>query len=152
MMHQISMTKAWVLSALCAVSVAQAAPAPSEEASDPKSKIIGTWQWTLPGTQCTETYDYRPDGTLKVVSGEEKSDNTYTVTAADGSAGFVKVDATIVKDYGGEDCTESTENNTGGSHVVYVLFDPSGNQQVMCQSQALNTCVGPLERVGGVSQ
>lgn len=136
---------------LCAVSGAYAAPAPGEEASDAKSRIVGTWRWTLPGTQCSETYDYRPDGTLHVVSGEEKSDNRYTAAPVEGGPGFVKIDATIVKDHGGEDCTESKEDNTGGNHIVYILFDPSGNQHVMCPSPTLNTCVGPLQRVGGVS-
>lgn len=150
MLHQQPI-KALILSMMCAAFAAHAAPAPNAETTDPKSQIIGTWRWTLPGTQCSETYDYRPDGTLQVVSGEEKSDNTYTTSIAEGSGAFLKVDATIVKDYGGEDCTESKEDNTGGSHVVYILFDPSGNQHVMCQAQQLNSCVGPLERVGGVS-
>lgn len=137
------------LAALCAALTVQAAP--SGEASDPTRQIIGTWKWTLPGTECSETYDYRPDGTLQVVSGEEQSDNTYKATLAEGKAGFLKIEATIVKDHGGQDCTESKDDNTGGSHVVYILFDPTGNQHVMCQAQQLNSCVGPLERVGGVS-
>lgn len=150
-MTRFQMAKGVLLSALCAAVAAHAAPAPSEEASDPTRQIVGTWKWTLPGTQCSETYDYRPDGTLQVVSGDEKSDNTYKASVAEGKSGFLKIDATIVKDYGGQDCTESQEDNTGGTHVVYILFDPTGNQHVMCQAQQLNSCVGPLERVGGVS-
>lgn len=140
--------KRWLTAAaLLSATALQAAPAPRSEGADPNSTLVGKWAWTLPGTQCTETYDYRPDGKLYVISGDEKSDNTYEIVPHDNAHQFIKIQATIVKDHGGEDCTESSEDNTGGEHVFYLVFQPGGEQHAMCPSAALNQCVGPLRRV-----
>src|SRR5688572_21406985 len=41
--------------------------------------LIGKWQWTREQNNCTEMYEFRADGTVPVVSGTERTDNTYTV-------------------------------------------------------------------------
>jgi hypothetical protein len=47
-----------------------------------------------------------------VQSGEEKTDNTYSITFSPEDNGFFKMRLKIVKDYGGKDCGDSEENNT----------------------------------------
>lgn len=56
----------------------------------PPGPIVGKWTWTRSANNCTEVYDYRADGTLHVVSGEEESDSTYRLSARpDTGAGSV---------------------------------------------------------------
>lgn len=141
------MKRLLMMAALLSTTGLQAATAPSAGGGDPKNTLVGKWTWTLPGTQCTETYDYRADGKLFITSGEEKSDNTYQVMQDEKATQFVKVQATIVKDYGGQDCTELSEDNSGEEHVFYLVFQPDGNQHAMCPSASLNQCVGPLRRI-----
>jgi hypothetical protein len=40
--------------------------------------LMGKWQWTRPQNRCTEVYEFRPDGTVPVTSGAEKTENTFT--------------------------------------------------------------------------
>ena len=42
--------------------------------------LIGKWQWTRAENKCTEVYDFKADGTVRVISGEEKTENTYSGT------------------------------------------------------------------------
>jgi hypothetical protein len=55
---------------------------------EPAGDIVGKWTWTRADNACTELYDYRPDGTLHVQSGEEKTDNTYSISFSPEDNGF----------------------------------------------------------------
>ena len=114
---------------------------------EPAGNIVGKWTWTRADNACTELYDYRPDGTLHVQSGEEKTDNTYSITFSPEDNGFFKMRLKIVKDYGGKDCGDSEENNTGQEQVVYVLFHSTKPLHAVCRDPSLDTCYGPLRRV-----
>jgi hypothetical protein len=130
---------------LFAVAIVLAAPARAEEGGSPG--IVGKWTWTRTDNACTEVYDYRPDGTLYVESGAEKTDNTYSIASAPDQDGFYKMTLKIVKDYGGKDCADSEEDSTGQEQEVYVLFHSSGNLHAVCRDPNLETCYGPLHRV-----
>jgi hypothetical protein len=109
--------------------------------------IVGKWTWTRADNACTEVYDYRADGTLEVLSGSERTDNTYSIDSAPDQNGFFRMVLKIVRDYGGKDCADSEEDNTGQEQVVYVLFHSSRALHAVCRDPNLETCYGPLRRV-----
>src|SRR5256885_4911146 len=75
--------------------------------------LLGKWQWTNPQNQCTELYDFRPDGTVPVTSGAEKTDNSYTVAASPDESGFYRLTMKTIKDHGGKDCADDDADSTG---------------------------------------
>lgn len=111
------------------------------------SPIVGKWTWTRAENNCTEIYEYREDGTTFVISGEEKSNGKYAITLTPVANGFYKIVDTVVKDYGGKDCADSTEDNTGESAENFIMFSPKLDQFIVCQKPNLDACFGPLHRV-----
>jgi hypothetical protein len=129
---------------LLAAALALAAPS---YAADGVPAIVGKWTWTRSENACTEIYDYRADGTLYVHSGDEKTDNTYSMESAPDENGFFRMALKIVKDYGGKDCADSEEDDSGQEQVVYVLFHSSKSLHAICRDPNLDNCYGPLHRV-----
>jgi hypothetical protein len=122
--------------------------ASSAQAADSESPdIVGKWTWTRAENACTEIYDYRPDGTLYVESGAEKTDNTYSMASLPDENGFFKMILKITKDYGGNDCADSDEDSTGQEQAVYVLFHSSKSIHAVCRDPNLGVCYGPLRRI-----
>ena len=109
--------------------------------------IVGKWEWTLAENKCTETYDYRPDGTVPVASGTEKTDNTYTISASPDANGFFRLTMKVMRDHGGKDCGDDTADSTGQETTNFVLFDPSRTMHIVCMEPKLDRCFGPLKRV-----
>ena len=116
-------------------------------AGEESPAIVGKWTWTRAQTGCTEIYDYRPDGTLQVQSGAEKTDNTYSISSGPDRNGFFKMILKVVRDYGGTDCAELDEDSTGQENTVYVLFHSSRPIHAVCRDSNLEACYGPLHRV-----
>ena len=112
----------------------------------PKHSIVGNWTFEMPNTKCSETYAFRPDGTATATSGEEKAETKYEISAAPSAKGFYKLSQTIAKDNGKKDCSgQITELGTKSTN--YIRFDPSGEAFVVCQSESIDSCVGPVIRV-----
>jgi len=110
--------------------------------------LIGKWQWTRKSNNCTEVYDFRPDGTVPVVSGDEMTENVYTVTDAPDRNGFYRLAMKTIKDQGGRDCADDDTDSTGQENTSYVLFDPTRSLHVNCVEPKLEKCFGPLKRAG----
>ena len=121
--------------------------ASSAQAGDESSDIVGKWTWTRTENACTEVYDYRPDGTLYVQSGAEKTDNTYSMASSPEQNGFFRMVLKIEKDHGGKDCADSDEDSTGQASTVYVLFHSSKAIHAVCRDPSLEACYGPLHRM-----
>jgi hypothetical protein len=114
--------------------------------AQPTPSIVGKWSWTQPKTHCTETYEFRANGTASVVSGAERTENKYTIGPPDNN-GFFPLTMTITKDDLGRDCSGSEENDTGHTNVGYVQFHIRGDAFIVCQTPARERCFGPLKRV-----
>ena len=108
--------------------------------------IVGKWTWTRSENQCTETYEFRLDGSLQVQSGDERSDNTYDIAMAPDSRGFYRITMKVLKDYGGRDCGDDDSDNTGEEFTNYFLFEPARSMYIACQKPELDACFGPLRR------
>jgi hypothetical protein len=109
--------------------------------------LVGKWQWTRPENNCTEVYDFRPDGTVPVISGSEKTDNTYAVAGSPDKNGFYRLTMKTTKDYGGKDCADDSSDNTGQESTNYIFFDPSKTMHIVCVEPKAERCYGPLRRI-----
>ena len=114
--------------------------------SVPKHSIVGTWTFTIPAINCTETYSFRADGTASATSAEEIAESTYTISAEPSAGGTYKLVTTIVKDNGKKDCSGGITER-GQKTTNYIRFDPSGEELTVCQTESLEGCFGPVQRV-----
>ncbi len=126
-----------------AASLAVPALAAAQDGAHP---LVGTWTWTRGSNACTEMYEFRPDGTAGVVSGDERTDNTYTVSSRPDARGFHKLVLTVTRDHGGKDCADQDRDDTGQQNTGYVRFEPDMNSLVWCRKPNMETCFGPLRR------
>jgi hypothetical protein len=110
--------------------------------------LLGKWTWTRGSNNCTEIYDFRPDGTSHVQSGTEISDGLFMVSPEPNAAGFYVWTDQVTKDFGGRDCANSEDDSTGRTSTVYVQISPRRRDQIIvCYTAALDRCFGPLTRV-----
>jgi hypothetical protein len=114
-------------------------PAPA-----PGHPLIGTWQLSLPGTKCVETYEYRADGTAHTLSAEEETDTQYSVSATPDPNGYYVLTETILRSNGKRDCSGQL---TPVGHPVTLYLAPLRGGFLMCFDVTLQRCFGPMTRV-----
>lgn len=136
-----------ILVALVAGVLAGPAPA-QEQAVFASHPLIGTWRFTLPDGSCAETYRFRGDGTSLVTSGQEVAESEYRIAARPSRSGFYEWVDTIVKDNGKKDCAGQI-TDVGRTTTNYIRFDAAGQRFIVCRAESLDTCFGPLRRIGG---
>ncbi len=108
--------------------------------------LIGTWRIDVPSLSCHEIYRVRIDGTTLVTSAEEVAESTFTVSDHPSDKGFYKWVDTIAKDNGKKDCAGEIMQ-IGHEATNYVIFNRSGDQFLMCDTENINTCIGPFIRI-----
>ena len=110
--------------------------------------IYGKWTWTRQVNNCTEVYEFRTDNTSVVTSGLEIGESSFAISDEPDQNGFYKMTDIVTKDNGKEDCGGSpTGTPVGDKATNYILFNPSGDQMIMCEKPSLNACFGPLRRI-----
>ena len=144
----IHLTRSAPLSALllasllvCSQGAAAQVPRPAKD-----HPLLGKWTWTRSENKCTEVYDFRADGTVPVISGAERTENTYTVSPQPDARGFYLLTMLVTKDNGGKDCADDATSNVGQDSTTFVLFEPRRAEFIMCAEPSLNACFGPLRR------
>jgi hypothetical protein len=135
----------WVLALLLAARAGAAAP-DAPPALDPVHPIVGTWKFTLADGICAETYHFRKDGTTVVTSGAEVTESAYEISAAPSARGYYKLVDRITRDNGKKDCTGEL-TKVGREATTYIRFHPSGDMIIFCESESLDNCIGPLNRI-----
>ena len=132
-----------------ALAFASAWAAPATAGAQPAENhpLVGKWTWTRSANQCTEVYEFRPDGTALVTSGDERTDNVYTVAPKPDARGFYKLELRVTKDHGGKDCADLERDDTGQRNVNHVRFEADGRSHLWCRKPNLETCFGPLKRM-----
>lgn len=111
-------------------------------------KLVGRWQWTRQDNQCTETLEYRADGTSSATSGDEHTEDRWTLSPwLPGSDSF-RLTLTTTRDDGGRDCANRTNDDTGATVNVFLRFASDDALMVVCYTESGNRCYGPLRRVG----
>ncbi len=109
--------------------------------------LIGKWRWTKPENKCTEVFDFRADGTAPVVSGDEKTENTYTVSSSADRNGFYQLNMKTIKDLGGKDCGDDSSDTTNQETTHFILFEPQKSMHIVCAEPRIGRCYGPLTRM-----
>jgi len=115
----------------------------AQDAPD-NAPLYGTWSWTGGENRCTEIFDFRPDGVAYVISGAERTENTYSLSPKPGPAGRKRLVMTATRYYAGKDCGGNTQDPTGKPTTSYVLFLPGRTQLIMCNDETSDACFGPL--------
>jgi len=123
--------------------LAQALPAPAAPPA-PAHPILGSWQLPIPGRHCTETYEYRADGTAHTVSAAEVTDTEYEISATPDEQGTYVVTDTIRASNGRPDC--SGHITPVGTPVTLYLAPLRGGF-LLCFDAALARCIGPMTRI-----
>ncbi|WP_411883187.1 hypothetical protein [Polaromonas sp. YR568] len=138
-----------VAALLCGAATAQPAKpaAPKSPATATPHPLIGTWSWTLPGKQCSETWRYRADGRRLGTSGEEVTQGDYQVPAQPTSAGFYALTETVTNSNGKRDCSGDLHADGDESVLRFIQFSPKRDQFIVCKTASLEACFGPLKRV-----
>lgn len=108
--------------------------------------LLGTWRFTLPDGSCTEVYTFKADGTSEVTSGDEVSTSAIEFSDQPSDLGYYKWVDKILKNNGKKDCGGST-TPTGDVATSYIRLHPSGNKLLFCESENLDACLGPVNRV-----
>jgi len=108
--------------------------------------IWGTWKFTLADGICAETYHFRKDGTTVVTSGAQVTERAYEISAGPSARGYYRLVDRITRDNGKQDCTGALAL-PGRESTTYIRFHPSGAMLVFCESESLDNCLGPLNRL-----
>ena len=111
--------------------------------------IVGKWSWTRSDTNCTEVYEYRPDGSFNVVSGAEVASGKYEISRTPEANGFFTLKGHDLKTNGGRDCSDAGAQAADYEkpYTVYVVFHGTQPLHLVCQEPSLERCFGPLRRV-----
>jgi hypothetical protein len=134
---------------ISSIAVAQAAaplPATPDNAQAPHP-IVGQWTWKLPGKACTETLDYRVDGSRASHSGEEAIQGSYDITALPSLLGFYRVVETVTTANAKRDCSGDLHAASDPPITRFIQFNPKRDQFIVCQAESLKACFGPLRNL-----
>lgn len=114
----------------------------------PAHPILGTWTFQVPGTNCSEVYYFRADGTTLVTSGEEVAESEFVIDETPSPKGFYRMTDKILTTNGKRDCAgELSEINHEATN--FIQLHPSGQMLIMCRDESLEACFGPLRRLEG---
>ncbi|NNM83012.1 MAG: hypothetical protein HKL98_10480 [Burkholderiales bacterium] len=112
------------------------------------TRLYGKWTWTYSKNNCTESYEFRTDNTYAVTSGDEVGESRFTITDKPDPNGFYRMTDVVTKSNGRTGCDgEPGGTPVGDKATNYIIFHPTREEMLMCQSPSLNACFGPLRRV-----
>jgi hypothetical protein len=110
--------------------------------------LYGKWTWTRAENNCTEVYDFRPDNTSRVTSGEETGESRFTISEKPDVQGFYRVVDVVTKTNGKAGCDGAAGGSpVGDTATIYVFIRPSRNEMVICEQPSFDACFGPLRRI-----
>ena len=132
---------------LCSFASLQAAgPSSTAPATPAQHPFVGSWTWTLPDKQCTETWQYRANGTRRSTSGEEVTQSSYEVSPMPSLLGFYRVAETVIEANGKLDCSGDLYEVSGEPVTRFIQFSPKRDQFIVCKEESLKACFGPFKR------
>ena len=124
---------------------------PAQPVSDAPSlaahPVVGTWSWPGFSGKCVETFQYRPNGTLLSTSGDAVVEWTFETTVHASEKGFYKVTEASLRQNGKRDCSGDLVDEDGDLRIRYIQLSPMRDRMIVCQSESLSACFGPLGRI-----
>lgn len=142
--------RGWMLANAALVFMTQtiaADPAGAQTAA--AHPISGKWTWTLPAKACTETVQYRTDGKRLGTSGEEVTEAEFRITPLPSLLGFYRLDEMLTVANGKPDCAGDLHVAGDTGSTRFIQFSPKKDQLIVCKTESLQACYGPLRRVPG---
>ncbi|MFC5300580.1 hypothetical protein [Azospira restricta] len=116
--------------------------------SSAQHPLYGKWAWTYAKNNCSEVYDYRPDNTSVVTSGEEIGESRFTISDKPDLNGFYRMTDVVTKSNGRTGCDGKPGGTPVGNTVtIFIFFHPTMSEMVMCQEPSFYACMGPLRRL-----
>jgi hypothetical protein len=146
-MRRLSFTVMLLATALCAVSAQVRAADPATAQKADGHPIIGKWAWSVTGKSCHETLQYRADGTRLGASGEEITEAQFQITPKPSLFGFYRLTETLTAANGKRDCAGDLHVAGDESITRFVQFSPKHDLLIVCRTESLQACYGPLRRV-----
>lgn len=101
----------------------------------------------MPGKKCSETLTYRGNGTRAGSSGEELTEAEFQVTPVPSLLGFYRLTETLTSANGKQDCSGDLNAVGLGAAVRFIQFNPQKDFLIVCRTESLTACYGPLQRV-----
>lgn len=145
------------IACLCATAALLAGSAPAQAQSAPPAAapakphpLLGHWAWHFKGAAgkaCTETLDFRADGTRTSQSGDAVNQAGYTVTAVPSLLGFYRLHETVTRSDGKPDCAGDPHPVSEEATERFIQFDPKMDLLLVCKSESLQACYGPLAKL-----
>lgn len=139
-----SVHRALLFGALCLMALPAAARV-SSTAQLSAPHLEGLWRWT-DESQCVESYEYRSDGSGRVLSGDESTDVDYVFSPVPVADDFFELNVTIRRNSGGKDCLGQNGDDAGETYRVFVYFRQGGDSHLVCYRPDMSQCFGPLQR------
>jgi hypothetical protein len=134
-----------LLSALGSGCATQSNPEPRAT----PAPIVGAWQYAVPGTVCTETYDFHSNGFRSFVSGEERGKSRYEIRPDPEKSGAFLLEDTITETNGATDCSGSPGAPAGDKVTLHIRFNSQADRMIMCLDSEGQQCIGPFLKTNG---
>jgi hypothetical protein len=131
-----------------AAALALAAACLAASPAPPGHPLIGTWDLTVPQQHCSETYEFRPDGTRHTVSAAEESEGEYQVSDEPDANGVYTLKDTLTRTNDKPDCGGRV-THLNGPQTVTLYLAPLRGGFLMCFDADLERCLGPMTRLTG---
>jgi hypothetical protein len=150
MLHPMPCRSAAILLLIATAAMGAAQSIAADPAGAPAAAlhpITGKWTWTLPGKACLETVDFRADGKRVSTSGEEMTEGDFQITSRPSLFGFYRLNETLTVANGKRDCAGDLHVAGDESTTRFVQFSPKKDQLIVCKTESLQACYGPLRRV-----
>ena len=144
--HRVA-SRLLVITALCAGAAPSIAADPASAPTAGTHPVIGKWIWKLHSNACTETLQFRGDGSRAGASGDEVTEAQYQITPKPSLLGFYRLTDTVTAANGKRDCSGDLHAAGEDSTTRYVQFSPKHDLLIVCKTESLQACYGPLRRV-----
>lgn len=136
-----------LLLAVCLTALTPALYAQGSAPAKPVHPLIGTWTWSVFAGSCTETLQYRPDGSVLATSGQEVAEKTYEIAKVPDASGFYQLVETVIRQNDKRDCSGALLQGPGDQSTRFVQFSPLADKLLICREASLKACFGPLAKV-----
>ena len=144
--HRVA-SRLLVITALCAGAASSIAADPASAPTAGTHPVTGKWIWKLHHNACMETLQFRADGSRAGTSGEESTEGQYQITPKPSLLGFYRLTETLMVANGQRDCSGDLHAAGEDRTTRYVQFSPKHDLLIICKTESLQACYGPLRRV-----
>ena len=95
----------------------------SSDSNNTQSSLIsGTWSYIVPATQCSESYTFNSDNTVRITALDEIIDGTYTFSSQTNSSNRHALSITTISDNQLPDCEGSNDDDSNLVLDIFVEF------------------------------